>query len=153
MVQRTGLSKETYYSVVPIKISNDPADVTAASSSRSMTPVFGTPMSFPAHIRGKKGAYFVLMLLNKGFKNLDLAFKRYFSLADNPWGENSPGILAEWSTGRGTMRCLALMNCGDSRALPEGSGAMQTSRHGACVHCWIIAFIFILGGASVGTYY
>jgi hypothetical protein len=104
-------------------------------------------------MRGKKGAYFILMLLNKGFKNLDLAFKRYFALADNPWGERSNGVEVEWESGTGTLRCLVLMNCADTRALPYGSGAMQTSRKGACAHCWIIAFVYVVSSKAVGTYY
>jgi hypothetical protein len=91
---RLGITKDTVHEALYIKITNDPADVT--DRGHSLTPVFGTVMSFGGKLRGKRGSYFMLMLLPKGFKNLSLALKVFFGLPDNPWGEDGELTSVSW---------------------------------------------------------
>jgi hypothetical protein len=151
MRARVGLTKETFWSTVYCKMTNDPAEV-VNSGSKSFTPVWGTVMNLPSKVRGKKGAFIQLMLLPNKFKNLGMAVERYMGLDDNPWGEHSVGTEVSWEPTpdeekRGcppadpTVRCRAVvgLHSADSRASPYATCAMQTSINGACLHCWVVA--------------
>jgi hypothetical protein len=94
MDARLGVTDETFHSALYIKITNDPADVT--DRGHSLTPVFGTVMSFGGKLRGKRGSYIILILLPKGFKNVHIALKVFFALPDNPWGEGGAPTNVTW---------------------------------------------------------
>jgi hypothetical protein len=152
LARRTNL-RDKFWAAIPCKISHDPADVNT-TGSKSLTPVFATPMSLGSQLRNKRGAYFILMLLPQGFKNLSLALEVYFALPDNPWGEDN-GTPVHWVPEEGeeddrvqlqgqTSTCIPIMDSADTRALPAGSCAMQSSTRGSCAHCWCL-------GASVSN--
>jgi hypothetical protein len=64
------------------------------------------------HVRGKRGAYALSILLPDGFRNLSLALVRYFALPDNPWGERGPPVVThptyktDWTEPRETYPVL-----------------------------------------------
>jgi hypothetical protein len=66
------------------------------------------------HVRGKRGAYALSILLPDGFRNLSLALVRYFALPDNPWGERGPPVVThptyktDWTEPRETYPVLIL---------------------------------------------
>ena len=86
---RTNTTREQWWRSLMFKTTHDPVDVTNGNTT-SLCPVFATCMSWPESVRNKRGAYWMLMLLPKGLRNLTMCLQYYFGLPDNPWGDERP---------------------------------------------------------------
>ena len=136
LMRRCGATVEEPWKAMAYKMSNDPVEMTTRQTS--FTPVWATPMSQSYRVRSKPGAYQLMMLLGKRFKNLPLALERYFSLPDNHWGADDPVVLpaTEHRPAMSSVQELVI-NAGDTRATPLANCQTQTCKCGACTHCWV----------------